>query len=187
MKLDSDAVVEAACALVEELGAERLTLQLLAERLGVKPPSLYNHIASLQALREAVAIRTLDRVGEALREAALGRSGEEALRAMATAYRRFAKAKPGQFRAMLEQMYGEGAVREEGRSILEIFYRALEPYGLGKAGTTHFSRAIRSAIHGFVSLEEIGFKGKPGAEESFELMVGAFIASLGSYPWSGKR
>ncbi|MFJ2866052.1 TetR/AcrR family transcriptional regulator C-terminal domain-containing protein [Kitasatospora sp. NPDC087314] len=41
--------------MVDELGAEGLTMRALAERLGVKAASLYNHVASKEALVDAVS------------------------------------------------------------------------------------------------------------------------------------
>jgi Transcriptional regulator len=180
MKLDSHTINEAAKELIEELGASKLTLQLLAERLGVKAPSLYNHIDSLQSLRESVALSFLGDLGAALRDAAIGRAQDEALRQMARAYRSFARAHPELYKAMLAL---ENAIREEGQSMLGAFYQVLEPYGLGDDGMRHFARAFRSALHGFVSLEELSFKGGLSADESYERLVDALIASLKSFDW----
>lgn len=183
MKLDHKKVVDTARELIEEEGPEKLTLQALAARLGVKAPSLYNHIDSIQALREKLALTTLETLDSALRDAALGKSREEALLEMAQTYRNFAIAHSKLYKAMVENYYGEGAVHEEGRIIVRTLYQVLAPYELGEAGTKHFARAFRSALHGFVTLEEAGFKGTPDAEESFQHLVRALIASLSSYDW----
>ena len=42
--LDKAVVVEAAAELINAEGIEELTLSRLAERLGVRTPSLYNHV-----------------------------------------------------------------------------------------------------------------------------------------------
>jgi AcrR family transcriptional regulator len=183
MKVNRQTVIEAARDLVDNEGIDKLSLQALAERLDVKPPSLYNHISSLAELRELIALDILETFETVLRDAAVGRSKDEALLAIAQAYRSFAKAHPGLYKAMLSLSSSEDSAREEGRSLLKTLYQVLEPYGLGEKGTMHFARAFRSILHGFVSLEELGFKASPDAGESFERIVGALIASLGSYDW----
>ena len=57
--LQPERVVTEAVALVDEVGLDQLSMGALAKRLGVRPPSLYNHIKnSLEAwIETAIAIR----------------------------------------------------------------------------------------------------------------------------------
>jgi TetR/AcrR family tetracycline transcriptional repressor len=48
--LDREQVVRAALALLDEIGLDELTMRRLAERLGVKAPSLYRHVKSKEEL-----------------------------------------------------------------------------------------------------------------------------------------
>src|SRR2546430_5946247 len=57
--LDQASVVEAAVKLVDEEGIEQLTLGRLAERLGVRTPSLYNHVAGLPGLKHELMLYCL--------------------------------------------------------------------------------------------------------------------------------
>src|SRR6266568_2442851 len=57
--LDRSTVVEAAARLVDEEGIEQLTLARLAERLGVRTPSLYNHVAGLPGLKHDQEVHML--------------------------------------------------------------------------------------------------------------------------------
>ena len=50
VRLDTEKVVLAAAELVNQQGAEALTIGRLAEKLGIQPPSLYNHIDGLPGL-----------------------------------------------------------------------------------------------------------------------------------------
>ena len=54
--LDSAAVVRAAADLADAKGIDALTLGEVAARLGVRTPSLYNHIAGLDGLRRDLAL-----------------------------------------------------------------------------------------------------------------------------------
>ncbi|MGZ3714794.1 MAG: TetR family transcriptional regulator, partial [Ktedonobacterales bacterium] len=53
--LDQEAVIQAAADLVDAEGMDALSLARLAETLGVRTPSLYNHISSLDGVRHALA------------------------------------------------------------------------------------------------------------------------------------
>ena len=56
--------MEAAAALADEGGAgEELSLARLAERLGVRKPSLYNHVEGLSGLRRELALMALRELG----------------------------------------------------------------------------------------------------------------------------
>ena len=59
--LTGDDVVAAAAALADEVGFAGLTMGLLADRLGVRTPSLYKHVSSLADLQHRVATLALSR------------------------------------------------------------------------------------------------------------------------------
>ena len=67
----------------------------LAEALGVQTPSLYNHVDGLPGLRRELALLSARSLGQCLADAAIGRSGPEALAALAQAYRSFIRENPG--------------------------------------------------------------------------------------------
>src|SRR5216684_2421265 len=95
--LDHATVVEAAAKLVDEEGIEQLSLGRLAERLGVRTPSLYNHVAGLPGLKHNLALYCLrDLLGHVTR-ATVGKSRAEAINALADAYRAYSKKTPGRY------------------------------------------------------------------------------------------
>ena len=54
--LGSASVTEAGAALADEVGLDQLTMGLLAQRLGVKTPSLYKHVDNLADLVHRIAV-----------------------------------------------------------------------------------------------------------------------------------
>ena len=70
--LTRQTVVDAAGDVVDMEGPTALTLSRVARELGVKPPSLYNHIAGLEQLQRDVALRAIDDLGHRLGAAAMG-------------------------------------------------------------------------------------------------------------------
>ena len=57
----------------------------MAAAAGVRTPSLYDHVESLDDVRRRVALLALRDLADALRDAAVGRAGDDALAATADA------------------------------------------------------------------------------------------------------
>ena len=93
--LNTDRVVTEAAELADEVGLDRLTLAALAARLGVRQPSLYKHVASLDALQRLISMRGKAELADVLGRAAIGRARDDALVAMAHAWRAWALEHPG--------------------------------------------------------------------------------------------
>ncbi|QEC49069.1 TetR/AcrR family transcriptional regulator [Baekduia soli] len=178
--LDHDRVVAAAAQLADAEGPEALTLARVATVLGVRPPSLYNHVDGLEGLRRGIARRALRELGAELRAAATGRSGPDALMAVATAYRAYARAHPGGY-ALVQTP--DPALAGEAREVVQTVLDALRGYDLGEDDGVHAARAFRSAVHGFVTLEAAGGFGIPvDVEESFRRLVVVVAAGLDRRP-----
>ncbi len=155
-RLSGRAVVDAAAGVVEADGASAFTLSRVAAELGVKPPSLYNHVASLDALRRDVALRATEDLATRLGAAAMGRAGRDALGAVAVAFRRYATSHPGLYELT-------ATARPDDEEFAEMSFRAIEPviaalraFDLDEVAAIHAARTLRAALHGFVALENIG-------------------------------
>src|SRR3954465_5340069 len=97
--LPAAAVTEAGAALADEVGFEQLSMGLLAERLGVKTPSLYKHVTGQADLAHRIALLGTTQCADAIRDAIQGRAGSDALLAGAQAMRTFVKEHPGRYAA----------------------------------------------------------------------------------------
>lgn len=182
--LTPERVLAEARIAADELGWDALTLQSVATRVGVKLPSLYKHVASLAALRSRVAASALDDLASALERAAVGRSGREALEAVAWAYRDFARAHPGLYAATLTApSAGDAPHVEAAARTLEVVSAALRGYGLDADALVHAVRSVRAALHGFASLEAAGGFGMPtDVDDSYRTLVAWLASSLESAP-----
>ena len=85
--------------MADEVGLAQVTFVKLAAELKVKPPSLYNHVESMAALMDELAMRALAGLLDLARGAVMGRVGWDALEALAHSQRAYAKAHPGLFTA----------------------------------------------------------------------------------------
>ena len=180
--LTRETVTQAAADLLDQDPFRDLTLADLARHLGVRTPSLYNHIGSLEELRQEIAIFGARELADRLGRAAIGRSGETALVALAWAYRDFAIHRPGLHQATQRAPEpGQNELAAAANVILEILQRVLEPFELSETEQIHAIRALRSMVHGFVSLEQAGGFGMPvDLDESFQYLVEMFIAQVSS-------
>jgi AcrR family transcriptional regulator len=170
--LSTDVVVRAGADLVDREGPGALSLSRVAADLGVRPPSLYNHVDGLDGLERLIALDGVDRLTEACRTALMGRTGTDALRAMAGAYRAFAHASPGVY--MLTQAARPGDARYEAAAarLVEAAVTLLSTFGYRGDDLLHATRALRSALHGFVVLEaQSGFGLDLPVDDSFAWLV----------------
>jgi AcrR family transcriptional regulator len=178
--LTRTAVVQAAADMLDECAGAELKLADLAARLGVRVPSLYNHVKSADDLRAGIALFGTEELGRRLTHAAIGRSGEDALWAITDAYRAFAKARPGVYPLTLRAPSPDDSERiAASNAIIEVIKRVLAPFGLTDDETIHVIRGLRSLLHGFVSLELAGGFGLPfDVDESFRRLISAFLTGL---------
>lgn len=179
--LTLERVLDEAVALADAEGLGAVTLARMAERLGVRSPSLYAHVAGLDGLQRALAVRGAGVLKTALQNALEGTSGLDGLRALARAYRAFAHAHPGLYEAT-QRAVTPGADPELSAALLEVVEvvgRPLRKRGLNGDDVVHAVRALRSALHGFITLERAhGFGLSASIDESFERMVDLLIAGL---------
>jgi AcrR family transcriptional regulator len=178
--LDRAAVVRAAAALLDESAGHALSLGEVADRLGVRAPSLYNHVAGLDDLRQAVGTYGLQCLASCLGRAAIGKAGDDAVLAIADAYRAFATEHPGVYLLTLQAPAADDAERRAlSEEILAILRAVLASYRLAPAEMVHAMRGLRSIAHGFVSLELAGGFGLPvERDESYHRLLETFMHGL---------
>jgi AcrR family transcriptional regulator len=181
--LDRAAVVEVAAALADEEGLEGVTLAELASRLGVRTPSLYNHVAGLEGLRRELALLGTRELARRLGRAAVGKTTDEAAFAIAQAYRDFVKERPGLYAATVRSYRisypGDPELAAAEGDTMETVLAVLASYGLASEEAVHAARGLRSVAHGFATLEVAGGFGMPlDLDESFRRLVLAFTDGL---------
>lgn len=147
-------VVAEARRLLEEEGPRALTMRRLAERLGIQAPSLYKHLPDKTALEAAIIATGMEEAATAFEAAVAGvpgtgvddGGGDEALPALAAAYREFALAHPHLYRLMhdgpLPRQHLPAGLEERTAAPL-----------LRAAGSRARARAVWAFAHGMVMLE----------------------------------
>jgi AcrR family transcriptional regulator len=176
-------VVQAAVDLINAEGLEALSLGRLADRLGIRTPSLYNHVDGLPGLMRELSILNAHHLADCLSEAAIGRSGPELVNSVMQAYRTYIKENTGLYMSTLRVSGTQETIdpeleKEEARS-LKVGMAVIASFGLEGENAVHALRGLRSLVHGFATLEISGGFGMPlDLDESFNRLVDLFIAGL---------
>jgi AcrR family transcriptional regulator len=175
------AIIAAARDLLEEGGLEAVSMAGIAERVGIRAPSLYKHFGDRSGLIGAVATDVAVDLGRTLARAA-ERSGADPtarLEALAVAYRTFSLATP-RAAALLFAGVAPGAEptpesqAEAARPVLEVA-RAI----VGPERALAAARVLTAFAHGFTSMESAGaFRFGGDVEEAYRLGISVLLAGL---------
>ncbi|MEU5716963.1 TetR/AcrR family transcriptional regulator [Streptomyces sp. NPDC020403] len=167
-------MVAAGAALADEVGLPQLTMGLLAERLGVRTPSLYKHVAGQADLNRRIAALALGEAADAVGGAVQGYAGRDALAAAARAFRAFVLEHPGRYAATIgmEPAGPDDPLATAGRRLLDAFMAVLRGYEVAEPDLDHALRMLRSLCHGFATLQAAhGFQWSADVDESFEWLI----------------
>jgi len=182
-----EAIVDAGRALLESDGLDGLTMQAVAERVGVRAPSLYKRIRNRDDLVARIAEATLGELRERLDDAAEPANepdpahdtdpGAELAR-LARAVRAFAHERPAGYRLI----FGPGAeLRLSDTALAEASGAVLRVAG-DLAGDEHrldAARTITAWANGFVSMELAGaFRLGGDVDRAFEFGIARLAAAL---------
>ncbi|MFE3162773.1 TetR/AcrR family transcriptional regulator [Streptomyces sp. NPDC059224] len=167
-------MVAAAAALADEVGLANLTMGLLAERVGVRTPSLYKHVAGQEDLNRRIAVLALNEAADAVGGAIQGYAGRDALAAAARAFRTFVLEHPGRYAATigLEPSAPDDPLAAAGRRLLDAFQAVLRGYDVPEPAVDHALRTLRSLCHGFAMLQAgNAFQLSTDIDESFDWLI----------------
>jgi AcrR family transcriptional regulator len=173
-------VLEDAERLADEVGLSQLTLAALAARLGVRQPSLYKHIDGMDGLQRGLAVRAKHELAAILARAAIGRERGDAITAIAHAYRAWAREHPGRYAAAQHAPVADDSDDiAASQAVLDIVTAVLAGYQLRDDDAIDATRALRSTLHGFVTLELGGGFGLPvDVDRSFERLIRGLVTAL---------
>lgn len=180
--LSADAITDAAFQLLEEKGYGNYTVRDIAVRLNVRAASLYNHIDGVESIDQAVGKRAARILNKTLTDAIDGKEKEDAIEAIAFAYRSFAQDNPQLYQAILglPGLGGNDELRKVGRESFQAFRQITNRYQISRETGVHFSRCYRSALHGYVSLMQSGYYANKSvdAEKTFRFLIRGYARWL---------
>lgn len=138
-------IVAAVRELLEEEGLEGLSMRRIADRLGIRAPSLYKHLPDKQALEAALISQGFEEWAKRFEEA-VGRA-EDPFAVLARTYRDFARRHPHLYRLMTERPLPREQLAPgvEARAALPVIHAV--------GGDADAARALWAFAHGMVILE----------------------------------
>ncbi|MEU4298793.1 TetR/AcrR family transcriptional regulator [Kitasatospora aureofaciens] len=187
--LTPDQVVDHALALIDDQGTEALTLASVAARAGVATPSLYKHVSGgLTELRRLIAVRVTEELADRLAEAAVGRSGDDAVTALLRAYQAYATAHPHRYAALPQAPQPDEDLTKAATRLVGVIIAVLRGYGLDGPEVIHAARTVRSLAHGFAALSITGaFQLTEDLTTTHNRLITTLTTGLHSWPKSEEQ
>jgi AcrR family transcriptional regulator len=174
-----DAIVAAGRDLLESEGLDGLTMQAVAERVGVRAPSLYKRVRGRGELMSLIAEATTSELGDRLDVAAAGEPDpERAIVALARAVRAFAHERPAAFGLVFAPGAGAPvtpeALRRASAAVLGVCTELV-----GGDDALNAARTVTAWANGFVSMELSGaFRLGGDVDRAFEFGVERLAEAL---------
>jgi AcrR family transcriptional regulator len=148
-------LVVAARALLDEEGADGVSMRRVAERVGIRAPSIYKHVPDKQALEAALVSDGFEELTAVFAQALEGAG--DPLGALAAAYRAFGRAHPHLYRLMTARPL------PRDRLAPGVEDAAARPLLDAVGGDGDAARAVWAFAHGMTILELDG-RFPPGAD-----------------------
>jgi AcrR family transcriptional regulator len=179
-QVSREAIIDKAQELIEIEGYERLTLNILAEALGVRAPSLYRYFKSKTELLQAVNTTTIEQLVAALHTAVeqMANSSDPIgqFLALAKAYREFAFSHPIAYALAYTNTLPELRIDEQHAVALVLPIQAIMAKIAGEEDSLTALRGALGLLHGYVILELAGqFRRGGDLSEAFARSVEAYL------------
>jgi AcrR family transcriptional regulator len=182
--LTLEQVVEAAAEIADRDGLDALSLASLASKLGVRSPSLYNHVDGLTGLRRQLAVHASSLLTAELADCVDAIESTEALTAVAEQLRSFAHRHPRLYDSFLpaptpdEDPELAAALAEP----VSVVASVLDRMNVDPATVIPLIRALRASVHGFVDLELRGGFGLPDdIDDSYTTTINLVIEAIAAH------
>lgn len=179
--LTKEIIITAAKEMIEQDGFQQFSMRKLAEKLGVKTASLYTHVESMEVLFTEVGLSALKEQKKYLMSAVKEKQRDDAVTALADAFRKFVFEHPELYRFIAQIPSGDDEVLKEAAAMTaEPFMHVLADYHISDDKRMHWQRVLRALMHGFVCEEQAGyFSHYPiSTDQSYKISIYCIIDGL---------
>lgn len=128
MRVTKAEVIKTASDMADRNGLHNVSLKAIAENLGIRTPSLYNHIGSLDELLREIAHSGMRTMNEKMIRAAIGKTGDSALKLVAVEYLNYMIEHPGVYEII--QWASWNGTEETAIIFNDYLYHGRPPSGL---------------------------------------------------------
>ena len=176
-RTSTEAVVTAGRTIIERQGLDALTMQAVADAVGVRAPSLYKRVAGREALVRLIADQAALELAEEVDRATDGVDAAADLRAVANAFRAFAHRNPATYPLLFDPRLGRMSAEARDRSS-----ETVRRVAAALAGEEHALPAARTVVawaNGFVGMELAGaFQLGGDVDEAWDFALDGLVAAL---------
>ena len=179
-RTSADAIVGAGRALLERGGLEAVTMQAVADAVGVRAPSLYKRFAGRPALIRAIADDVAAELGAVIAPWLAIEDPAEAVRVLADRYRAFAHRSPGAYQLLFTNLLPEANPSAEANAAAAAGLLLLTERLVGRSRALEAARLLTAFAHGFVSMELAGaFRLGGDVDEAYRFAIDSIVEGLG--------
>ena len=174
-------IVKIAADIADEKGAAGVTFKALAEKLGIKSPSLYKHFAGgLEELNRELMLCGWRMLDDEIIQAVAGKAKDDAVIALCHAYRQFVSRHKGLYEVMQwYNMFDSEEHRQACGGAVEVIYCALSSYKLTDEQKVHTVRMIRAFLQGFSTIEvNVGKDYPVTLDDSFDFALKTMLDGI---------
>jgi len=171
--ISDELIIETAALISDKVGLENLSLKMIAEELNIKSPSLYNHVSSLENIKEKLMIYGWKQIEEKMIDSAVGVSGYDAIKNMCYAFYDYATNNKGIFIAMLwYNKYESVEKKNTTKRLFDMLFKIMKSLNISDDNINHIIRTLRGFLEGFSLLVNNNAFGNPiSIKESFDLSL----------------
>jgi AcrR family transcriptional regulator len=174
-----DEIVAAGRELLEAGGLDAITMQAVAERVGVRAPSLYKRVPNRAALIAAIGAAVTDDLRQAIEPLANGADAAADLRAVAAAFRAFAHANPRSYGLLFMSLPPDARPPTELTAAAAAPVLALAARLAGPDHALEAARLVTAFANGFISMELSGaFRLGGDPDEAYRYGVDILVDAL---------
>ncbi|MDN9333396.1 TetR/AcrR family transcriptional regulator [Clostridioides difficile] len=154
MRVSKKMVIQTASDIADKSGLNSVSLKIVADKLNIKTPSLYNHIESLTELLREVAHNGMRIMNERMVKVAVGKTGKEAIQLISIEYLNYMIEHPGIYETI--QWAGWNGTEETAtifNNYLSLLTTLIQSCNLNKDKTLEILNMLTGIIHGYTTLQ----------------------------------
>lgn len=154
MRVTKEAVILAVSEIADTEGLSGVSLKAVAEKLGIRTPSLYNHIDSLDDLLRETAHKGMNTMNEKMMHAVIGASGDTAIKALSIAYFNYVIAHPGIYE-IIQWAHWHSSSETEAifGNYKALLMKLISSCNMNKDENDEILSLLISVLHGYSSME----------------------------------
>lgn len=181
--LSKEEIIKKTAELANERGLSYLSVTTLADYLGIKKPSLYNHMKTIEDMQKSLMIYGWRTVSEDAVKGIDSSDEKTNLTEYGRRFYKFAIENPGVFEAMLwYNKYADDTLLLATEGLYTFFFKQTDGLGIDRAIANHLLRTYRAFLEGFIMLQIHNAFGNPiPMDESFEISMNVLISGIEKY------